>query len=189
MSERRKSMSKKKKKKKRLLRGYCAIIPNTTTKTRTNCLHMSGIFFFLLMTFFKASTHSEMKTIFPDHYYVYPSQGQKFKKKKRKKVFWYFAPQNRLLFCRVSRQRCSKSRGWWYHFQTCTLEFKKKKGKNLFWCWVGYLTVKLLDGMIRLASFSRGWTLVMPWYISFFHGFKSYMPDFIPPKLCDHYRV
>ena len=35
---------KAKEKKKRLWRGYCAIIPNTT-KTRTNCLHMLGIFY------------------------------------------------------------------------------------------------------------------------------------------------
>ena len=120
------------------LRGYCAIIPNTTTKTRTNCLHISGTFYlddipqseypFSKMKM-KKKERPPQNDIQITRSVFFISGAKKSKEKKGKMIFWYFASQNRLLTCRVSRQ---SSKRLMISFPNNTLEFKKKKGKIPF---------------------------------------------------------
>ena len=93
--------------------------------------------------------------------YVFPSQGEKKRKKRRKSILVFWPSQSpKSGFSSVGSLAKGQeaddliSKGYLTYF---TLEFEnlKKKGENLFESWVRYLTVKPADGMIRLVSFSR----------------------------------
>ena len=75
------------------LRRYCAIIPNTTAKTHTTCLHMSGTFYIDDIPQSKYPFLNEEKEISQiiTYFHLRGKEKNQYKKQKEKIVFWYLA--------------------------------------------------------------------------------------------------